>query len=67
MKTLTGAGMSIMKPTECQEHALACARLAQSAKSPRERDILYAMSKSWQTLANQAMRYEQAQEKGEDL
>jgi len=54
--------MAIIIPTECQERALECAELAKSAKTTKKRNILYAMSRCWQTLAAHAMRYEQAQD-----
>jgi hypothetical protein len=53
------AGMGIITPMECQESALECAKLAKAAKTPKERNILYAMCRCWQALAVQAMRYEQ--------
>jgi hypothetical protein len=58
--------MGIITPMECQERALECAKLAKSAKTSKERNILYAMSRSWQALAAQAMRYEQSKDAGED-
>jgi hypothetical protein len=58
--------MAIISPTECQQRALECAKLAKSAKTPKERNILYGMSRCWQTLATYAMRYEQAQDEDED-
>jgi hypothetical protein len=54
------AGMRTISAAECQERALECMKLAQSAKTTKKRDILYAMSKHWQALAAQAIRYEQA-------
>jgi hypothetical protein len=54
--------MDTITATECEEHALECIKLAQSAKTTKKRDILYAMSKHWHGLAAQAIRYEQADE-----
>ncbi len=51
--------MGIITPLECQERALECAKLAKAAKTPKERNILYAMCRCWQALAVTAMRYEQ--------
>jgi hypothetical protein len=51
--------MGIITPMECQERALECAKLAKAAKTPKERNILYAMCRCWQALAVNAMRYEQ--------
>jgi hypothetical protein len=52
--------MGIISAAEYQERALECIKLAQSAKTTKKRDILYAMFKLWQALAAQAVRYEQA-------
>ena len=52
--------MHTISAAECQERALECIKLAKSAKTTKKRDILYAMSKHWQALAAQAIRYEQA-------
>jgi hypothetical protein len=58
--------MALISPTECQQRALECAKLAKSAKTTKKRNILYGMSRCWQTLAAHAMRYEQAQDEDED-
>jgi hypothetical protein len=52
--------MGMISAVECEERALECIKLARSAKTTKKRDILYAMSKHWQALAAQAIRYEQA-------
>jgi hypothetical protein len=51
--------MAIAGAAECEARARECARLARSAETYQERDILYAMSRNWESLARQTARYEQ--------
>jgi hypothetical protein len=44
--------------TECRQRAAECARLARQAATSQQRDILYDMARTWETLASQIARYE---------
>ena len=49
---------TIISATECREHVIECARLARAAKTKKQRDIIFSMARSWETLAEQADRLE---------
>jgi hypothetical protein len=43
---------------ECRQRVAECIRLARYAATVDERDVLYGMARTWETLAGQAARYE---------
>ena len=49
---------TIITAAECRERVIECARLARGAKTKKQRDIIFSMARSWETLAEQADRLE---------
>ena len=48
-----------MRSSECRRIAECCRRLARRQTDARRATLLTCMARAWQTLANQADRYEQ--------
>jgi hypothetical protein len=43
---------------QCKSHAAECRRLAQSAPSPEQRNILFDLAREWDRIPNQTERLE---------
>jgi hypothetical protein len=43
---------------QCKSYAAECRRLAQSAPSPEQRNILFDLAREWDRVANQTERLE---------
>jgi hypothetical protein len=51
-----------MSSEECRQRAIQYARAARAAKSKKQRDIIFSMARSLETLAEQADRLEHQKE-----
>ena len=57
---------SFMRSSECRRIAECCRRLARRQTDARRATLLTSMARAWQTLANQADRYEELPARGEE-
>jgi hypothetical protein len=58
------SGAAVITSKECLEQSLDCAHQARGeSATKKQRDALYAMSRTWDTLARQAARLEELQVK----
>ncbi len=46
----------MLTPAQCRKNASECARLARDAHTGTQRDILFDMARTWETMAKQAER-----------
>ncbi len=46
----------MLAPAQCRKNASECARLARDAHTGTQRDILFDMARTWETMAKQAER-----------
>jgi hypothetical protein len=51
---------------QCAKQGIECAHQARAASSKKQRDMLFALARSWDTLARQAARLE-TQQAGEPV
>jgi hypothetical protein len=49
---------AMISVAECRLRISQCAQLARAAKTKKQRDIIFSMARSWETLAQQADRLE---------
>ena len=52
----------MMSVQECRDSAAKCAHLAREEESRKQRDTLFAISRTWETLAKQTARFEALRE-----
>jgi hypothetical protein len=52
------ARAAMINASECRLRMSQCAQSARSAKTKKQRDIIFSMARSWETLAQQADRLE---------
>jgi hypothetical protein len=52
------ARAAMISAAECRLCAMQCAQSARAAKTKKQRDIIFSMARSWETLAEQADRLE---------
>ena len=46
----------MLTAAQCRENAAECANLARDAHARKQRDILFDMARTWETMAKQAER-----------
>jgi hypothetical protein len=49
---------AMISAAECRLRVIQCAQLARAAKTQKQRDIIFSMARTWETLAVQAERLE---------
>jgi hypothetical protein len=49
---------AMISAEECRLRMMQCAQTARAAKTKKQRDIIFSMARSWETLAEQADRLE---------
>jgi hypothetical protein len=49
---------AMISAAECRLRIIQCAQAARTAKTKKQRDIIFSMARSWETLAQQADRLE---------
>jgi hypothetical protein len=49
---------AMISVAECRQRIVQCVQAARAAQTKKQRDIIFSMARSWQTLAQQADRLE---------
>jgi hypothetical protein len=51
-------GVAMIDLAECRRHAAECIKLARRVATSEQRELLFAMGRTWETLAGQVARYD---------